>query len=291
MRVSGDGAVLGAARWLARRPLIGWTLAGAFVALNILTHDAVQAVAAWAGTVLTIERLSRYVTIGGLLLGAALVALGRQRLRVHRGARLLAAYGLATLVLMLVSYNTLFMINTEAIHFPQYALLGMLLFPLVGRFAETITWVTLFGAFDEAWQYWVLNDGLGFVYFDFNDIVLNLLGGAFGFLLALVLLGDAVEENDEGYGWRDFVRSPAFRATAAFVLAGAALWLAGWLTLFPDPAAWIVLARSGPRATFWETSYWGKTTHVLLPLEGLLLIAVLLGLYLPLDRRLRLHLD
>jgi len=251
----------------------------------------VQKIAAWAGEKLTIERLSLYVTIAGVLIGAGVAALAAKRLRKRPAGALIARYGVMTVALIVLIYNTMFAINTEAIHFPQYALLGMVLLPLTRRVTETITWVTLFGAFDEAWQYWVLSNQIDFVYFDFNDIILNLLGGAFGVLLALVLLHEAVGVTDSGYGWRDYSRSTAFRATAAFVVVGAALWLAGRLAVFPDPAAWIVLARSGPRATFWETSYWGKTTHVLLPFEGLPLIAVLLGLYLPLDRRLRLHLD
>jgi hypothetical protein len=273
--------------------VIGWTLVGALVAGYLISHDGVQKIAAWAGEQLTIERLSLYITVGGGLLGAAAVLLVAARLWGRPGGWLIALYNVITLLLIGLIYNTMFMVDTEAIHFPQYALLGMLLLPRTGRVTEAITWVTLFGAFDEAWQYWVLNMGnrVDSVYFDFNDIVLNLAGGAFGVLLALALLADNVDAASDGYSWRDYVRSTAFRTTAAFVAAGGALWLAGRLTLFPDPSAWIVLARTGPRPAYWETSYWGKTTHVLLPLEGLPLIAALLALYLPLDRRLRLRLD
>jgi len=275
------------ARWLARHPVCGWSLVAAFTAFNILSHNAVQSIAGWLGEQLTIERLSLIVTAGGLLAGAALLAILALRLRRHPAGVVIAAYGLATLALIAVAYNTLFMINTEAIHFPQYALMGMIVFPLVGRVAESITWVTLFGAFDEAWQYWVLNSEVDFAYFDFNDIVLNLLGAAMGVLLAAALLGDTRERGAAGYGLRDFARSPALAVTGAFVAAGAVLWMLGPLSVLPGGDAWVVLMRSGAREAYWETSYWGKTAHVLLPLEGLVVTFALLALYLPLDRRIR----
>jgi hypothetical protein len=268
---------------LSRHRLPGWTLVGALVAGYLISHDAVQAIAGWAGEALTIERLSRLVTWGGALLALALAGLTYRRLRESPCRMQLTSYGVLTVVLIVLVYNTMFMVNTEAIHFPQYALLGMLLLPLTGRAAEAITWVTLFGAFDEAWQYWVLSNQVEYVYFDFNDIVLNLLGGAFGVLLALVVLGAGRDAGD--YGWSDYLRSPACRVCGAFLATGAVLWLLGFLSVYPDPDAWIVLARSGPRPAFWATSYWGKTAHVLHPAEGLVVVCALLALYVPLDRR------
>lgn len=290
MTGKGERGVVGVAAWWAARPRLAWLSVAVFVLLNVLTHDGVQRIAAWLGEVLTIERLSRYVTLAGA--GAILAAAGAAatRLRSHPGRNLLLFYGAATAILLALSYNALFMVNTEAIHFPQYALLGMLVLPLVGRFAEAILWVTFFGALDEAWQYWVLSNSVEFVYFDFNDVVLNLIGGAFGVLLLAVLLGPVTSREPTGYGWRRFWTSPPALVTAVLILLGVGLWLVGLLVVYPSPGAWVVLARAGRRAAFWATSYWGKTAHVLTPLEGLTLVVALVAFYVPLDARLRVRL-
>ena len=284
------GSARRAADWLAARRRLAIACVAVFVAFNILSHDAVQAIAGWLGEQLTIERLSAYVTVGGglglLLVGALLW----RPLRAHPAGRDLAIWGAVTVALVAATYNTLFMVNTEAIHFPQYALLGVLIYPLAGRFAETILWVTLFGALDEAWQYWVLSNGAEFVYFDFNDIVLNLLGGATGAIVAAALIGPPREPGASGetmgYRWRDFVRSPPFVVAAGITLLGVLLYAAGVVTMYANPDSWIVLRRKGPPVAYWVTSYWGKTGHELMPLDGLLLCAILVGLYLALDLRL-----
>ena len=82
----------------------------------------------------------------------------------------------------MLAYRGLFAVNSEAIHFVQYGILALLLIPLVRRCGETIVLVTLLGILDEAYQYWVLHGDWG-VYYDFNDVVLNLLGAAMGVLV------------------------------------------------------------------------------------------------------------
>jgi len=269
------------------RAALVWTLVAALVAANILSHDAVQRLAAQLGEWLTLERMSLYVTFGGVAVAAVVVVWCGLRLRTHPCGGLLTGYVVATLLLSAIAYNTLFMINTEAIHYPQYALIGIVMLPITGSFVDSIAWVTLFGALDEAWQYWVLSREVPFVYLDFNDMILNLLGGALGVLLMAALLRDAIEPRDgERPGPLPLGSTGVWMASAIVALAVIGL-LAGVVSVYPDADAAVILARAGPRPVVWATSYWGKTAHVLSPLNGLLLIVALVGLYVPLDRRLR----
>lgn len=272
---------------MTRRAALVWTLVAALVAANILSHDAVQRLAARLGDWLTLERMSLYVTFGGIAGAAVIIVWCGLRLRPHPRGGLLTGYVVATLLLSAIAYNTLFMINTEAIHYPQYALIGMVMLPITGSFVESIAWVTLFGALDEAWQYWVLSREVPFVYLDFNDMILNLLGGALGVLLMAVLLRDAIEPRQGERSVGSPLGSAPVRVAAAIIVAAAIGLLSGVVSVYPDADATVILARAGRRPVVWATSYWGKTAHVLSPFNGLLLMVALVGLYVPLDRRLR----
>jgi glycopeptide antibiotics resistance protein len=85
------------------------------------------------------------------------------------------------------SYEVLIVFSVETIHFVQHALLAVPVFALTMSFGETVGWVTLMGAVDEAYQYFVLYAGNKTVYFDFNDIILNLVGTGIGVLMIYTL--------------------------------------------------------------------------------------------------------
>ena len=82
---------------------------------------------------------------------------------------------------MVVSLNMLIIVNIEIIHFIQYALLAILIFPLSRSFFTTIVLVMFLGAIDEAYQYYFLSPERT-NYYDFNDVILNLLGAAMGMI-------------------------------------------------------------------------------------------------------------
>ena len=274
--------------WAARHPMLTASIAAVYAATVLFGHDVGQAMAGWLQKVFTDRRLDRMITIG-VLAGTAFLAAAvwkALRDRPMRGPRL--ACGVITLAFAAAAYNTLFMVNTETIHFPQYAVLGALLLPLVGRYGETVLLVTLLGAADEAYQYWVSNAAWEFGYLDFNDIVLNLIGGAMGVaLMAVFVAPDKLRRTRGGaYGWREFIRSPVFLMGAFVTAVGLALFASGYATLLPDPSAPIFLRKSPPDVTYWIVSHWGKTCHTLMPGEGVLLTWLLILPYVAIDRRL-----
>jgi hypothetical protein len=103
--------------------------------------------------------------------------------------------------LMYVADHYLIVNNIERIHFPQYAMLALLL-GLSLRNEMLIFFVTTFAGFvDEFLQFAM--DPMKTNYLDFNDIVLNILGAAAGVVLLMGLrrpLSNAGERdlNSEG---------------------------------------------------------------------------------------------
>ena len=95
--------------------------------------------------------------------------------------RLWMYLGLNTILAIMV-INILFVINIEVIHFPQYAMCALIIFPLVGNYTGTLVWTTMAGMLDEAYQYFYLAP-TDTSFYDLNDVVTNLIGAVFGLLL------------------------------------------------------------------------------------------------------------
>jgi hypothetical protein len=71
-------------------------------------------------------------------------------------------------------------------------------------------------------------------------------------------------------------------------LAAAAMLLSagGLLQIYPGEdgsKALVLLSKVPPSQTFWITFKWGKSYHILMPMEGLALSAMLIGCYGLLD--------
>ena len=200
---------------------------------------------------------------------------------VNDQKKLIGFYLLATLVLSIVCFKLLIVINIEAIHFIQYAVMAILVFPLVCRYGETLFWVTLLGALDEAYQYFHLSPERT-DYYDFNDDVINLIGGAFGLIL--------IKAAQPGFalGKRENIfKSPVFYTTVSLSVIISILLTMNWLHITPpadDPNAFWSLIRV-PTEGFWTTIHPNITYHVMQPLEGVIVMGLLLWFYSGLGRR------
>lgn len=223
--------------WLARvgrRSGAGFrALCGATAVLiacgNLFLHkpvsDVCDALSARLGFPLY-NRLALAAISGGFatLLALPLVAgLRRGRLAARRGAVALILLGASSVV----AQRWLLVANVELIHFPQYAILAVLS-GLAGA-SPAAAWVLASGAgvLDEVYQYLVVYAERPEAYLDFNDMLLNAIGAAWGVLVLLAL------------GRR--------RGPAAFCLPFA---IGGLLLL---PAAWIDPPRLDPLLTVART--------------------------------------
>ncbi|MCP4590380.1 MAG: hypothetical protein GY842_06535 [bacterium] len=199
-------------------------------------------------------------------------------------------FGVMTTGLAVAAHRLLFMINTESMHYAQYAILAVLLFPLTWRFGETVLLATLLGMVDEGYQYFHLHGDWG-TYYDFNDTILNLIGAGFGVVMVHALVGRAMGgPRLSGYSANRMLRAPVFVVSIGALVVGILSYFVGLLWVCPtaETPSWaVVLRRGGPSPDFWIHTAWGKSYHEVQPLEGTVALVLLAAVYYALDYRAR----
>lgn len=163
--------------------------------------------------------------------------------------------------------------NVELVHYPQYFPEGVVLLALTLSPVDAISWVVLFGGLDEAWQYWFLPRSRVSL-FDFNDIYMDLLGGAAGVVFAMAFLRTPRTQGR---------MRPGVVIILSLALIGMVLWASGAVVFVADkahPHYWFALADFRP-PSFWAhvIENGPKHYHTLTPLEGMVLIFATIGLY------------
>ncbi|NJB68659.1 VanZ family protein [Desulfobaculum xiamenense] len=226
----------------------------------------------------TMEHALNAMSIASVAALAAVPLLG-PRADLRRNATLWAAL----LVLAFALDATLIVTNVERIHFPQYAILGALLFAGLGDAAAVLVACALLGLGDEFAQF-ALNAHYT-KYLDFNDCLLNLAGAAMGMVAARIL----------GFGLNVSRRTRQAGRAVALALAGltafaCAAALADGRFLFhhaPDGGFDPFPVVDGARRMvlsfvqsdgFWTVSEHGRRYHILSPQAGAALLAGLTAL-------------
>lgn len=263
--------------WMKKNKALTFLLAGFYFVAGVLIHERVSKVFVWVQDRLTLELYNDLITLVGIIV-AFLVTAYLLRSRREGALSLVKAFLWSfTLAAAVISYNILTVTNIETIHFPQYALLAVPLFALTGRYGETVLTVTVLGIFDEAYQYFIFRN---WKYFDFNDIILNMIGAGIGVLIVT----SVVKRSEEIQPLRltDFAKSPAVIASLILLCAVVILLVSGLLSMYPRPDtadSIIFLSQIPPPDQFWTETQGGKTYHILSPAEGLSLMLVFLGFY------------
>lgn len=275
-----------ALRWLSRHRLVAVVLALLFFILSAALHDVGNDLAYRIKGERSMESWNRGIVI---LCAAIALAIGIglwMRIRVHPFRWDIVVSGAVTVGLAVAAFKTLIIINSEAVHFVQYAGLALLLYPVVGRFGSTVLLATLLGVVDEAHQYFVLHHPWQ-PYFDMNDILLNLIGASAGAVLAHALSDARRFRPAPGEPFlREVVRSPVMLSAAGVLLTCGLLLSIGLMRVGPDgPGRVIHLRRTAPPTTFWIDDGWGKIHHQVTPAEGVALMVLLVGAYTLLDYR------
>jgi hypothetical protein len=191
-----------------------------------------------------------------------------------------------TIAMITGAWSSLTANNVELVHYPQYFPEGMALAALTLSPAEALCWIVFFGGLDESYQYYVLSNGRPTL-LDFNDIYMDLLGGAAGIVFAMVFLR-CLRREKVRESMRAWKRPGAIVLTSLITL-GVALWAAGLMLVVEDKTNshyWFALGR------FRAPSFWAHIVangpshyHTLTPAEGILLMLFTIALYAALTRK------
>lgn len=265
--------------FLDKRPLLNVFAGITFFLLVTLPHEyiGVSIAAIFQG----VSRKSYDFTILclGLLILLIFVGILIRQLKKLNKPKIPIAFLSLCLILMGASLHTLIIVNIEIIHFIQYALMAILVFPLFKNFLSTLLFVTLLGSIDEAYQYYFLSPERT-NYYDFNDVILNLLGATIGLIFLRSHSGIAALLRAD----RKAIHIKAWISYALFISLGAILiWqkssVQNLINNIGFDLDWetygSVLIRK-PTTSFWTEIPPKILYHVVQPIEGLVIISILL---------------
>ena len=266
-------------------PRVGWIGLLLYAALATFPHQPVQ----WLMNEIALRSSRPQVYLWsariGIVEAVILTAVLLFRLRKQETRAEPAIFWIVTFGLIWFTWRALTANELEFVHYPQYIPEGIIFVALTLSAAESLAWVVIFGGLDEAFQYAVLSR-LRAAPYDFNDIFMDLLGGAAGVLLGMVFL--RCIRRDQPVQLR---KLPGIRVLLGIVGTGIFLWVTGFMLLFENKADtrhWFSLSRFTAPAFWFEVVENGPNKyHTLSPIEGPILILAAIALYSIIDRRVR----
>ncbi len=174
---------------------------------------------------------------------------------------------LITSLLIALHYKFLFEMNIEVIHVLEFTFLSFFLFPLCGSFGAAVIFTLPFIFVNEWYQYVVLYPGY-IQYFEFNDIVIDLLGCG----LAMIILWVAgAKPNQRTVFWR----KPEFSFLLVVNLLFLFLLATCVFAFYPEGKCgntFLILNQLSDPNLFWQIHVYGAVYHVMKPVEGLVAV-------------------
>ncbi|MCK9401457.1 MAG: hypothetical protein M0Q51_15880 [Bacteroidales bacterium] len=266
--------------YLAQHKTIAILLLTVYFLGLVYFHDAATVVADWLKYKLTLSYYNLSLLISGLALSSVTGYFLWRTVIKHPERRMFFLWFLITILAMILALFTMMVVNMEAIHYLQYAILAVLIFPLVQRYEDAFIGATILGMVDEMYQYLVLNPS--FKYFDFNDIILNMLGAGAGLL---VMAAASFPESRKPRKW---YRSSSYFFIGIIILLGIIISGNFPVTFFPVPVDhngwhWFSLYRQNLSDPFWTPLYASRHYHIFRPWEGIMVMSVLTFFYARID--------
>jgi hypothetical protein len=259
--------------WLERHRSVNAALVLAYVAFILFGHDTFVHFSIVVMNALTLPVYNMVVGAITVSVGLTFVGFLFFFLRKKSSDRPMKALYLGAILLMLVLHHfVLFEMNIEVIHAGLYAGLAVLLFPFGRRFGAPLVYALPIMFLDEWYQYRILYPDY-VEYLELNDIVIDLLGSAL-MLCGLWVIGVRDRPAHRSF----FLRTEGILFMAMAAVA-AMLLTTSLVVPFPDDATertLLVMSRLPDPQGFWSVhAFTGRTYHVLQPITGLVVIAVL----------------
>lgn len=267
-----------------QRRSLSFIIAVVYALLLILTHDVFQQLALGYQRSVGIQTWNLLFMIAAICVGALFFWIVFRRSGGLQWKRPLVIHMIAVLVLGAAVMEGLMVKYVETIHYVQYALMAVLIYPIVGRVSGAVVLAIAVGMVDEWYQFTVLYPGRGAL--DINDCVMNTVGALSGGLIGA--LSNGARKKVE--------------TASVHPIGSTRVWLAGWLSaclvLFSlsfTPAVGVY--ADGGAVTFFKNRVTeqglperrlrqtgaGKHWYQLRPQEGLTLIMLLPLLFSGMD--------
>ena len=269
--------------YLYRHSFIALVLATVYFLSVVLPHEAFgEWIAEHIGRPLGRERFNNVVLITAAVGLSILARFVTNQLRgqaaIQRKNILIAL--VYVIALIVVAYCTLMVINVEMIHLLQYAIMAILLMPIFKNHFDVFCIATIMGALDEWYQYVILapekND-----YFDFNDVILNMLGVMLGLIFLRVM-------DYKSSAASRFASKAGFIGLIAVSAMTFLMYFNGIISFLPPEGDMPNLIFSFTKVhypDFWHKVPLAKPFHVVKPLEAFFLISVLTYIWYSIIRR------
>ena len=269
--------------WLRDRPILNIILAGIFYLLVTLPHEQVGVLIAGIFKGMPRPKYDLIILcLATAIFTCYIIPLLRNIFR-NQDKNLILFFLTITVALTILSINTILIVNIELIHFIQYAALAILVFPFTLRYTDTLFWVTFLSAIDEAYQYWFISPERT-NYYDFNDVVINMLGVVFG--LIMIRTSQRAHEISIDYK-RPIYKNSIVIGLGIMTVTILLLFVTNIMDVYPnavDPQAPMLLIKK-VETTFWSVIHPQITYHIIRPFEGLVILVMLYIFYLPLWRK------
>jgi hypothetical protein len=267
----------------------GWLALLAYAAAVTFPHENVQWLMNQIAIRISHHRLYQWSAGIALTEALLLTLIAVWRLRAQETRLPLASFWILTLALIAFTRWAFTANDLELVHYPQYIPEGVALAALTLSPPESLAWIVIFGGLDECFQYAVLSR-LRPAPYDFNDVFMDLLGGALGVLLGMVFLR-CIRRDPSDPPDPPLWKRPGIAAILGILATGILLWASGLMLLFEDKTDtrhWFSLSRfHAPTFWFQVPTNGPERYHTLSPIEGPILILATIALYAFVARRVR----